>query len=367
MNQTEEMLRLAKKYFLAALAAVSAIAFTACDPHLFDGEGDCDVLHIIRFRYERNLKWADAFPSEVNSVNLYVYDADGLFVKSYLGRGEALSDRDYFIELDLPAGDYKFVAWCGLENDGVEMESFTVPQPVAGVSHIGELTCALNTKRASRAGEGNAAYEYSDERLKFLYYGRLDVNIEDNHDGRTYEHIMYLTKDTNHIRIILQETQAPGLETDDYDFTIEDANSIMEHDNSLRETDPVIYRPWRQDSDELGIGKPEAGGLQYVRGIYADLSAGRMMASHKDDFMLTIRNRRTQETIVSVPVLHYALLSRKYYEEAYGHTMADDQEFLDREDEYVLTFFLVNGKWTEDMGIMIHSWRVVRHDYDLGL
>ena len=46
--------------------------------------------------------------------------------------------------------------------------------------------------------------------------------------------------------------------------------------------------------------------------------------------------------------------------------MADDQEFLDREDEYVLTFFLVNGKWTEDMGIMIHSWRIVRRNYEIG-
>ena len=359
------MLRLAKKYFLAALAVASAIVFNSCDEHLFEGEGDCDVLHIIRFRYERNLKWADAFPSEVNSVNLYVYDANGLFVKSYLGRGEALADRDYFIELDLPAGDYKFVAWCGLENDGVEMESFTVPQPVAGVSHIEELTCALNTKSAGNPADATGAF--SDERLRFLYHGTLDVTLEDSPVGRVYEHVMYLTKDTNHFRIILQETQAPGLETDDYDFTIEDANSILEYDNSPRRTDPITYKPWYQDSDELGIGRPEAGGgLQYVSGVYADLTTSRLMAARKDETILTIRNRNTQEIIAQVPVLHYALLSRKYYEEAYGHKMADDQEFLDREDEYVLTFFLVNGKWTEDMGIMIHSWRIVRHDYDLG-
>ena len=340
------------------------MALASCDRSMFDYEGDCDVRHIIRFRYELNLKWADAFPSEVNSVNLYVYDADGRFVKSYMGRGEALSDRDYFMELDLPAGDYRFVAWCGLENDGVEMESFTVPQPVEGVSRIEELTCALNTKRASRAGEEG---EYSDERLHFLYYGSLDVNLEDNHDGRTYEHVMYLTKDTNHIRIILQETEGEGLDKDDYEFTIEDANGFMEYDNSLRPGSVITYKPWNQDSDELGVGKPEAeGGLQYVRGVYADLTVGRLMASHKDDMILTIRNRLTQEIIARVPELQYALLSRRYYEETYRHQMADDQEFLDREDEYVLTFFLVNHKWIDSM-ILIHSWRIVKHDYDVGV
>ena len=356
-----DIVKLAKTCVLSALTAAMMIVVPSCGEPLFDGEGDCEVTHRIRFRYDKNLKWADAFPSEVTSVSLYAFDSDGLFVKAYTGAGEELSEPGYSILLDLPAGGYKFVAWCGLQNEGAAEASFTVPQPTPGVTTIGELTSTLNTKTA---GDGT---EYSDKRLHFLYHGYLEVTLEDHHDGREYEHTVYLTKNTNHIRIILQETQAPGLDTDDYDFTIEDANSVMEHDNSLRETDPVTYRPWQQDSDELGIGKSETGGsFQYVRGVYADLSVGRMMASHKDDFMLTIRNRRTQETIASVPVLHYALLSRAYYEEAYGHAMTDDQEFLDREDEYVLTFFLVNGKWTEEMGIMIHSWRIVRRNYEIG-
>ena len=356
------MLKLAKTYILSVMAVISAVVFTSCDEHMFDNEGDCEVTHLIRFRYELNLKWADAFPSEVNSVNLYVFDSDGLFVREYLGRGEALSDPDYHIVLDLPVGDYRFVAWCGLENDGVEQEYFTVPQPVPGVTTIEELTCSLNTK-TTRAGE---TAEYSDERLRFLYHGRLNATIEDHHDGRVYEHVISLTKNTNHIRIILQETTGEGLGKDDYDITIEDANSVMEYDNSLRKTAPITYKPWNQDSDELGVGKPEAeGGLQHVRGVYADLTTGRLTADHKDDMMLTIRNRNTQEVIASVPVLQYALLSKKYYEEAYGHKMADDQEFLDREDEYVLTFFLVNQRWIDSM-IMIHSWRIVRHDYDVG-
>lgn len=358
-----KMLKVSKKYILTALATVITFAFASCDNAIYDDEGDCEVTHIIRFRYELNLKWADAFPSEVNSVNLYVFDSNGIFVKEYLGRGEDLSSPDYYITLDLPTGDYKFVAWCGLANDGKEMESFTVPQPVEGITTIEELICALNTKHTAARADSP---EYSDEMLHFLYHGYLEESIIDNHDGKDYEHIIYLTKDTNHVRIILQEITGDDMDKDDYEITIEDANGFMEYNNELRNSNVITYKPWWQDSDELGIGKGESnGGIQYVRGVYADLTLGRMMAAHKDDMILTIKNRKTQEIIVKVPILQYALLSKRYYEEAYGHQMPDDQEFLDREDEYVLTFFLVNSKWL-DSTIMIHSWRIVRHDYDLG-
>lgn len=344
------MLKFARTLLYAAAITALTFSVSSCDASLFDSEGDCDVVHIIRFRYERNLKWADAFPSEVNSVNLYVFDGNGLFVKEYLGRGEALSSPDYHMELDLPAGDYKFVGWCGLG----EMESFTVPQPVPGVTTLEELTCTLNAGQAAETGA------YSDEPLRFLYHGYLEETLADEQDGQHYEYVMDLTKDTNHIRIILQETAGEDMNAADYEIFIEDDNSFLAYDNSLRENGPVTYRPWFQDAAELGVGKPEGGALQYVRGVYADLTLGRLMASHKDDLYLTIRNSSTKEPIARVPLLQYALLSKKYYEEAYGHSM-DEQEFLDREDEYVLTFFLVNRTWIDSM-IMVHSWRISPND-----
>ena len=360
------MLNLARIHLFTALATVITFAFASCDNAIYDDEGDCEVVHKIRFVYDLNLKWADAFPSEVNSVNLYVFDADGVFVKEYLGRGEALSQPDYHMVLDLPAGDYKFVAWCGLENEGATEESFTVPQPIPGVTTINELTCRLNTQasQGTRSG-GDAEIEYSDKQLHFLYHGYMDISLIDNRDGKEYTHTMYLTKNTNHVRVILQELSGEGMDKEDYDFTIEDANGFMEYNNELRNSNVITYKPWWQDSDELGVGKNEPdGAIQYVRGVYADLTVGRMMAAHQDDMLLTIKRHNTQEIIAHVPILQYALLSKKYYEAAYGHAMSD-QEFLDREDEYVLTFFLVNGKWLDDL-IMIHSWRIVRNGYDLG-
>lgn len=359
-----------KKCFAAALTALLSLATTSCED-FFDNEGDCDVIHKVRFVYDKNLKWADAFPSEVKSVNLYAYDSDGVFVKKYLGRGDALSSPDYYITLDLPAGNYTFVAWCGLENEGAEEESFSVPEPVAGVSRIDELICMLNVDQGtltySRA-DADASMPVSNCRLYFLYHGMINVTLEDNHDGREYIHTISLTKDTNHIRIILQElSNDEGLNAKDYEISIESADGVMAYDNKLLGNQTVKFMPWDQQSDEIGVGRIEAGNseIKYVKGLVADLSVGRMMASELNDMLLTIRDANTKENIIArVPLIQYALLSRKYYETAYGHLM-DDQEFLDREDEYVMTFFLYQNRWY-DAYIDILQWRVVLSEENLG-
>ena len=43
----------------------------------------------------------------------------------------------------------------------------------------------------------------------------------------------------------------------------------------------------------------------------------------------------------------------------------DDQEFLDREDEYMMTFFIDENLEWYAAEIYIQSWRIVLHDYDI--
>ena len=357
-----DILKTVKTGTLAIFAAMLTLLFTSCDSLMFDDEGDCVVKYKMMFRYNMNLKWADAFPSEVKSVNLYVFDSNGVFVKEYTAQGEALSRPGYYMDLDLPAGDYKFVAWCGLRNEGAKTESFTVPQPVAGITTVDELTCSLNTRQS-----GNEIY--SDTRLYFLYHGSLEANLPDSQDGQEYVYLMDLTKDTNHIRIILQELSSEeGLNADDYEICIEDANGLMAHDNALIGDTKITYLPWAQQPDEVGVGKvdvTDGTSIKYVKGLVADLSVARLMATHRNDLMLTIRSSQLEDRkiIARVPLIQYALMSKEYYEMAYGHAMTD-QEFLDREDEYVMTFFLYQNKWM-DAYIDIHSWRVVLSEYDV--
>ena len=45
---------------------------------IFDGEGDCGVY--ISFKYDYNIKRANAFANEVNSIALYVFDQNDVLV-----------------------------------------------------------------------------------------------------------------------------------------------------------------------------------------------------------------------------------------------------------------------------------------------
>lgn len=353
------------KYICLALICAVSTLFSSCDDaFIYDQEGDCSVKYRVKFVYDMNLKWANAFPSEVKSVNLYVFDSDGVFYKEYTESGEALAAPDFYIELDVPAGDYQLVAWCGLENQGVEEESFTVTQPVAGVTRLEDFVCSLNVlSTRSEEEEGPV----SDSRLYFLYHGNMAVNLPDTQDGETYYYTMPLVKDTNHIRIILQEIASnEDMIPSDYDITIEAADGLMAYNNDLLPSPVITYKPWSLVQDEVGVGRVdvENGEIKYIKGIVADLSVARMMAYQEDSFYLVVRKAESQELIARVPIIKYALLSKKYYELAYNHVMTD-QELLDREDEYVMTFFLEKGKWISSY-VDILQWRIVTEDYEIG-
>lgn len=339
------------------VAGLVAVALSSCTG-IFEYEGDCSVDYLLRFRYDKNLKWADAFANEVKSVHVYAFDASGRLAGEFTARGAELATEGYAMPLSLPAGSYHLVAWCGTENEGAARQ-FEVPAVTVGTTVPGDVTCRI------RRGAIDPYASASAERLEFMFHGELDVDLPAQLVGGG-EHVetIYLTKDTNHIRIILQQLSGEDTDPDDFEFRIEDTNGFYASDNSLLADEELTYLPFSTGSGVADVGKVDTKAVMNVRGAIADLSVGRLMADHARDMYLTIRNRTNGETVAQIPLIQYALLSKDYYEMAYGHRM-DDQEFLDREDEYVLTFFLDENRRWLDSSILIHSWRIVLHDYDL--
>ena len=345
-----------KVWGMALAVTISLLSFSSCDSAIYDEEADCSVYYRLKFRYDRNLKWADAFAHEVSSVNLYAFDMQGVLVWQRAEKIDPLTVDNYSMLLDLPSGDYQLLAWCGLQNDGEREESFSVPDARVGETHIEELQCSLNRKY----DESGA---YSKERLYPLFHGRLDVSLPGNDDGGEYTYIMQLTKDTNHIRVILQHLSGEDVDVNKFKFRIEDENGLLGHDNGPQADENIEYRTWKTQNGEAGVEKDNTRAIIYAKGAIADMTVGRMMATHRKKMILTISNDEG-ETVTSIPVIDYALLAKDYYEEEYGRPM-DEQEFLDREDDYVLTFFLdKNDRWFSSY-ILIHTWRVVPQDVDL--
>lgn len=337
---------------------VCMLAFSSCSNWLYEDEGDCSVYYRVKFCYDMNLKWADAFANEVTSVHLYAFDKSGLFVWQGDEKIERSTADNYSMLLDLPAGDYRLLAWCGLRNDGEREESFSVPEATPGVTRIEQLQCSLNRQRDDEGA-------YSDTRLYRLFHGTLDVTLPADEDGGTYEYTIYLTKNTNHIRVMLHHLSGEDVDVNQFTFRIDDENGMMAHDNSLLDDENITYRPWKLQNGEAGIDRDdeESRAVVSAKGAIADLTVGRMMEPHRKNMKLAIFNSEG-EKVARIPVIDYALLAKEYYEEEYGHKMTD-QEFLDREDEYVLTLFLdENNKWISSQ-ILIHSWCIVLQDVEL--
>ncbi len=338
------------------MALVIVTVLPSCDGLIYEGEGDCSVHYRLNFRYDMNLKWADAFANEVSSVHLYAFNPSGVLVWQQEDPVDESEAPDYSMELDLPAGDYQLLAWCGLSNDGQQSESFAVPEAVEGETRIEDMQCSLN-RLYDDAGA------YSKDRLYRLFHGRLDVSLPEDGSGGNYEYTMYLTKNTNHVRVILQHLSGQDVDVDDFTFRIEDENGLMAHHNGLLQDENINYRPWMTQTGEAGVGKDDSRAVINVKGAIADLTVGRMTESHRKRMILAI-TRKDGETVARIPVIDYALLAKDYYEEEYGHKMTD-QEFLDREDDYVLTFFLdENNEWISSQ-ILIHSWVVVPSEVEI--
>jgi len=75
--------------------------------------------------------------------------------------------------------------------------------------------------------------------------------------------------------------------------------------------------------------------------------------------VLTITNGEG-EKVLSIPLIDYALLVKGFY-----NRDMDNQEYLDRQDEFNMTFFLDEDDRWVDSYIIINSWKVVLNNEDL--
>ena len=94
------------------------LATSSCNNGLgvFEGQGDCGVY--ISFKYDYNIKFANAFANEVNSIALYVFDQNDVLVEHTTTTDkEALSKDKFEIPLQLAPGKYTLLAWGGLMNE----------------------------------------------------------------------------------------------------------------------------------------------------------------------------------------------------------------------------------------------------------
>ena len=279
------------------LAAAVFLPVTSCDT-VWDDDDDCPTEYRVKFEYDYNMLHADAFASQVHSVTLYAFDADGKLVLQQTEQGDALADPNYTMAT----------------LHGEQVDSVGYLQPLWHGS--------ADTRTTSRAGRAEL------------------ITVP-------------LVKNTNTLRIILQQIAAGPVDASQFEFTVTDENGLMLHDNSLDPNDGALtYMPYYQAQGSADIeGTASEDQLNMA---VAELSTGRLMAD--SDVRLTISNRQTGETVLSIPLIDYLELCKTVAN--YDMPL---QEYLDREDTYTMTFFLdTNNAWINTQ-VIINNW-IVRYN-----
>ena len=338
---------LEKMRMCTLFVAVLGMTIVSCSDILDEEVVDCSVEYRVKFKYDHNMKNADAFSNEVRSVTLYAFDQEGNFVYQRTEQGDILGEDGYSMPLEVEAGDYRFITWAGLEGE----ESFSVPVLTPGVSTIDDLTCRMN--RISTRSDGSAIV---NEDLKPLWHGEVTQHSFTSRAAMVQELTIPLVKNTNNVRVVLQHLSGSPVEVDKFTFTITDENGWMNHDNSLLEDEQLTYYAWRTD-DGVAELNPNGSRAQTSIGVaIAELTVGRLVLENNP--ILTITNDKG-EKVLSIPLIDYALLVKGHY-----NRNMDNQEYLDRQDEFNMTFFLDDDDHWVDSYIIINSWKVVLNNED---
>lgn len=325
---------------------VALLAMTSCKQGLiFEGEGDCGIYYRIRFKYDYNIKFADAFANEVNSVALYVFDQNDRLLEQYVTSDkEALSSGNFEIELELEPQRYTLLAWAGLDNE----ESFKLlADAEIGVTTLQQMQVKMQVDY-NEAGEAVVTDD-----LKPLFHGTKEIVVGEM--PGTYTETLSLMKNTNVVRVLLHELSGTEISADKFIFEIKDDNGFYNWDNAIIRDQMITYSPWHVSTGTADIEQSRAATTISV--ALAEHTIGRMSATSSP--VLTVKSRETGELVLSIPIAKYALLIKGNYRKDMS-----DQEYLDRQDEYSMTFFLDEGEWVSSY-IVINSWRVVLNDTNL--
>ena len=207
--------------------------------------------------------------------------------------------------------------------------------------------------------------------------GEYNVRVE---DGKATYATVSLIRDTKHLGIGIHQVDPKykkSMSGDQFEVRIVDSNPTVAHDNEVISERKVRYTPYAawtmmMDADgNTGIETIHKGNLSQTganttkaeeadpdnvveRVPYYNIMFNRMMLNSSDNSengTLEIIDKESGKTIARVNLPHYLSLGRDAYAlENYSH-----QEYLDREYNYNLDFFLSGGEWIA-MEIRVLSW-----------
>lgn len=366
------------------LVCFSAIALTTMSSCIKEDMDDCPPAIskvALQFDYTYNVKQADAFAAEVKNINVYAFDENGKFFDSYIESREKFETGHTMEITGLKDGKYTFVCLARdrqvmsrAEDD--EME-FSFASLTPGVSTIDDLTV--------RMGKDNSEEIKNDKEFAALYTAKTQVDFQrlnqNGNEGTVVTSTLSLMKCTKTYRIVLlpYENDQADFKPENFDVRIEGSAAWLDHKGEKVKNEGITYLPYNMERRANYDGAhTEVNEEPVDQALIYDLSSSRMFErqsdrravrdgdkSKYDDKRIIITDLRDKDNPIelfnhSLPWF-LALCGEKVNQNW------DNQEYLDREDHYVLMFY-VSDKRDYNMitKVNVNGWNVNLKDTELG-
>lgn len=322
---------------------------------IFDDSDCVESSNLVKFVYTHNMNYTCGLDREVEHLTLFLFDAASGELKERLEVPHALLNDDNELALNVAPGDYDILVWAGNHSLHYDLGSGAPAKPT-----LADIDCYMH--RTVRT-DGT---HHVEEKLENLYYGKISVSLPYASPSKPNRFTIPLQKNTNTIRLVLQELSEGPVTADDYEVVITDPNGWMNADNSLRGDETLTYHHFWNVSGSVDVNDdpqdapgnarsfPTPASRSALGASLWEFKTGRLMTDNKT--MLSVYVKGSADPVLSISVRDYAMLVK-----GFDNKDLDDQEYLDRQDQYNLTLFLDHGKWMNNV-VIINNWRIVRND-----
>lgn len=302
--------------FTFGMLIVAIWLLSSCT-NLYEDLPECRLF--VKFKYDYNMLYADAFHIQVDKVELYVFDKDGKYLFKQSEEGAALVTGSYLMEVELPVGEYQFMAWAGAH------DSYDITSMTPGSSTITDMKLQLIREESF----------IIKHELEPLWYGEI---IKVNFTGTTHQtETINLIKDTNKVRFVFQGYKEDSwqVNVNDYDYDIIESNGHLAHDNSLLDDDVLSFQPYITEQVS-----PYSAAVE--------LNTMRLMANRQTRFVVT--EKATGKKVFNINLIDYLAMTKL------GGNKMETQEYLDRESEFKIIFFFSEAESWLAVQVQIGDW-----------
>lgn len=366
------------------LVCFSAIALTTMSSCIKEDMDDCPPAIskvALQFDYTYNVKQADAFAAEVKNINVYAFDENGKFFDSYIESREKFETGHTMEITGLKDGKYTFVCLARdrqvmsrAEDD--EME-FSFASLTPGISTIDDLTV--------RMGKDNGEEIKNDKEFAALYTAKTQVDFQrlnqKGNEGTVVTSTLSLMKCTKTYRIVLlpYENDQADFKPENFDVRIEGSAAWLDHKGEKMKNERITYLPYNMERRANYDGAhTEVNEEPVDQALIYDLSSSRMFERQSDRRVVRDGDKNDYD---DKRIIITDLRDKDHPIELFNHSLPwflalcgekvnqnwDDQEYLDREDHYVLMFY-VSDKRDYNMitKVNVNGWNVNIKDTELG-